>query len=255
MKFFIDVQGTLIDDNERKPLPGAREFIQALNEKGIDYVVITNNTKQPSQLFLDYLRSLGFDIRRYLDPLMVLEETLPQRKIAAYGAEGFLSTLREIGYDLCYDDPQAVVLSVKEDYTFDEFAQIDEFLLSGAKLVGMHKTSLYAKGKKRYPGVGALLAMFEYACGVHGEVVGKPSRLFFQKALEMVGSKFDEITIISDDVIGDLVGAKELGMRTVFVLSGKFKKSEEILPKLPPSLRPDMVCRNIEEAAKRLGVL
>ncbi len=256
MKFFIDVQGTLIDDKEKLPIPGSVEFIKSLNEKGIPYVIITNNTKQPSKKFLEYLQNVGFAIEeeRYIDPLMVLQEVIKEKKVAAYGVEGFLDVLCALGYELDYDAPKSVILSVKENYTFEEFAKIDEFLLQGAALYGMHRTSLYAKNGKRYPGVGALLEMFEYACGVQAQVVGKPSPLFYRRALAKVGGEFEDVTIISDDVQGDLVGAKKLGMKTVFVLSGKFKKADEILPKMPKELHPDMICSDIAEAAKCLGV-
>ncbi|BCD67542.1 HAD-IIA family hydrolase [Nitratiruptor sp. YY09-18] len=254
MKFFIDVQGTLIDDTHRLPLPGAIEFVDALNKKAIPYVIITNNTKQLD--FLEYLRTLGFEIddQNYIDPLQILPEAMPYKRVAAYGLDQFLQTLQKLGFILEYKDPEAVLLSVKRDYTFEEFADIDEFLLLGKPLFGMHQTSLYAKGDRRYPGVGALAAMFSFATGVQPQFIGKPSEYFFKKALEKIGAKnFKEITIISDDVQGDLMGAAKLGMRSVFVLSGKYKRAEEILPKL--GFTPDLVCRDIAEAGKKLGVL
>ncbi len=256
MKLFIDVQGTLISDKDRSPLPGALEFIEKLNRKKIEYVVITNNTKSSSQEFLSFLQSLGFAIpkERYIDPLMVLKEVLKVQRVAGYGVESFLKILKDLGYELEYTNPQAVVLSVKSDYSFEEFAQINEFLLSGARLVGMHKTTLYVKNNKRYPSVGALLAMFEYACSVQSEVVGKPSELFYQKALQRIGGDFRDVVIISDDVVGDLVGAKRLGMKTLFVLTGKFKSAQEIVPKLDPTLRPDFIAKELYEAANLLGV-
>ena len=253
MKFFIDVQGTLIDDKEKKPIKGAIAFIDALNKKQIPYVVITNNTKKRD--FLGYLQSLGFAIeaKNYIDPLQVLREVLKFKKVAAYGVEEFIKNIQALGYELDYSSPEAVVLSVKSDYTFEEFAQIDEFLLLGAKLYGMHQTSLYVKNNKRYPSVGALLEMFAYATGVEYEVVGKPSKLFFSKALKKIGGEFDEVMIISDDVQGDLIGAAKLGMKTAFVLSGKFKSAQEILPKL--GFKPDIVAKSIYEVGQQLGVV
>jgi NagD protein len=253
--FFIDVQGTLIDDIDKKPIRGAIEFIDALNVKNTPYMIITNNTKVKSEEFLKYLNSIGLNIpkSRYIDPLMILKEVLTAKSVAPYGSYGFIENIKNLGFELDYKTPEAVVLSVKKDYSFEEFGDIDEFLLRGAKLVGMHKTSLYAK-EKRYPGVGALMAMFEFATGVKGEVVGKPSRIFFDKALKKIGAKsFKDITIISDDVVGDLQGAAKLGMRSVFVLSGKFKSAEEILPKI--DFKPDIIAKDMLDAAKRLGVL
>ncbi len=253
MKFFIDVQGTLIDDAQQLPIPGAIAFIDALNKKGIPYVLITNNTKRLD--FLEYLRSLGFDVkkRNYIDPLQILKSTLPYTKVAAYGVESFLQALQQLGFKLDFEDPEAVVLSVKDSYTFEEFADIDEFLLQGKPLFGMHQTSLYAKNSRRYPGVGALAAMFAFATGVEPKFIGKPSPYFFRKALEGIGGRFEEVTIISDDLPGDLIGAAKLGMRTVFVLSGKFKSAEEIVAKV--DYKPDLICLDIAEAGKKLGVL
>ena len=253
MKFFIDVQGTLIDDIHKRPIPGSIQFIDALNEKKIPYAVITNNTKQKD--FLGYLQDLGFCIQKqnYIDPLMVLQEVLDAKKVAPYGIPAFIDIVASMGYVIDYLSPEAVVLSVKANYSFDEFAQIDEFLLQGAKLFGMHQTSLYVHNGKRYPGVGALLEMFAFATKVEYQVVGKPSRLFFQKALQKIGGDFHDVTIISDDPQGDLEGAKRLGMQTVFVLSGKFKSADEIVPRL--TYKPDMIAANIFEAGKLLGVV
>ena len=49
--FFIDVQGTLIDDINKEPIDGACEFIDFLNNENIPYMVVTNNTKKASKDF------------------------------------------------------------------------------------------------------------------------------------------------------------------------------------------------------------
>ncbi len=238
--FFIDVQGTLIDDNTKLPIRGAIEFIDHLNGASIPYMVITNSTKYSSETFLHYLNSIGLNIpgNHYLDPLMVLEERISkEKKIAAYGSQEFLTVLSEMGYALEYASPDVVLIAIKEDFEADEYAQMIEFILGGCELIGMHETSLYVKNNKRYPGVGAILKMLECATSTHYCVVGKPSRAFFESALSLLSyqkadARFEEITMISDDVTGDLIPAQELGMRGVFVLSGKYRNAAEILPQL-----------------------
>jgi NagD protein len=246
MMYFIDVQGTLIEDNTKLPTRGAVAFIDYLNTHQIPYMVITNSTKNPSDEFLAYLNSIGLNIPRehYLDPLMMLESHIDKAKrIAAYGSEPFLNVVRVMGYTLDYISPDVVLVAIKEDFNPEEYAQMIEFLLSGASLVGMHETTLYAKNHKRYPGVGAILKMLEFATSVHYTVVGKPSLPFFEEALSRLsmqkeGVEFRDITIISDDVKGDLIGAQELGMKGIFVLSGKYRSAEEIIPSLELSQRP-----------------
>lgn len=256
--YFIDVQGTLISDNDKSPIRGSLEFIKMCNDKNIPYMVITNNTKKASNDFYDFLKSLGFEFEfsKYLDPLMLLESRVCKDSVAAYGADEFLKTLVNMGYTLDYENPKTVLVAIKEDFSSEEFAQMIEFLLCGAKLVGMHETSIYAKNSKRYPGVGAILKMLEFATSVTYEVVGKPSEAFYNESLlklkeQNSGAEFSKITMISDDVKGDLGGAKEMGMKTIFVTSGKYKTQAEIVPFLKPELRPDAVfgdMQNILEA-------
>lgn len=238
--YFIDVQGTLIDDNTKLPLPGAVEFINHLNQSAVAYVVITNSTKYSSEEFLGYLHSIGLNILpgHYIDPLMVLANELDVTKtIAAYGSEEFLDQLVAMGYILDYTSPDTVLVSIKEDFCAAEYSQMIELVLSGARLMGMHETSLYVKNGKRYPGVGAILKMIEFATQESYVTIGKPSSSFFGAALTLLrqqnkSAQFTDITIISDDVTGDVLPAQSLGMKGTFVLSGKYRSREEILPKL-----------------------
>jgi NagD protein len=250
------VQGTLISDSDKSPIRGSIEFIDMLNKKKIPYMVVTNNTKKASKDFYNYLKSIGFNFEfsSYLDPLMLLESRVQKDAVAAYGAEEFLNTLKNMGYKLDYKNPKTVLIAIKEDFHADEYAQMIDFLLSGAKLVGMHETSIYAKNSKRYPGVGAILKLLEFATSVNYTVVGKPSIAFYEEARKAlhVEAKFEDITMISDDVKGDLGGAKEMGMKSVFVTSGKYKSADEIVPFLEKQLRPDLIFSDMQEILESL---
>jgi len=257
--YFIDVQGTLISDEDKSPIAGSLEFIEYLNQEAIPYMVITNNTKKASSDFYNYLTSIGFDFTfdKYLDPLMILESRVSKDAVAAYGAAEFLKTLQNMGYSFEYDDPKTVLIAIKEDFTADEYAQMIDFLLAGAKLVGMHETSIYAKNNKRYPGVGAILKMLSFATSASYDVVGKPSVSFYEEALKRLqqqnsSASFEEITIISDDVKGDLGGAKELGMKTLFVTSGKYRSADEIVPLLDEKLKPDRILADMQAVLESL---
>ncbi len=257
--YFIDVQGTLIDDVNKQPIAGSIEFLEHLNKTQTPYMVITNNTKKQSNVFLDYLNSIGLPISKthYLDPLMLLESRVSKEAVAAYGAQEFLDVLIKMGYELNYTNPKTVLIAIKEDFNSEEYAQMIDFLLSGAQLIGMHETTIYAKNKKRYPGVGAILKMLEFATSASYEVVGKPSCNFYDESLAGLkkqnnGAQFEDVTIISDDVKGDLSGAKMMGMKTVFVTSGKYKTADEILPLLKAVEQPDLVFDDMQKFMESL---
>jgi len=257
--YFIDVQGTLISDADKSPIRGSIRFINKLNENKTPYMIVTNNTKKDSKVFYEFLKSSGFDFdfSSYLDPLMLLESRVPKEAVAAYGADEFLDTLVKMGYKLDYKNPRTVLIAIKENFTADEYAQMIDFLLSGAALVGMHETSIYAKNSKRYPGVGAILKLLEFATSTKYTVIGKPSVAFYEEALhklrEQIGYvDFDKVTMISDDVKGDLGGAKELGIKTIFVTSGKYKTAQEIVPFLKEELKPDFVYGDMQNVLESI---
>ncbi|WP_419768085.1 HAD-IIA family hydrolase [Arcobacter sp.] len=243
--YFIDVQGTLIDDINKDPINGAIEFIDTLNEKNIPYVVITNNTKFKSEDFKKFLNDKGFNIKNYIDPFYILNTVTKEKTVAAFGADEFLKTMVDLGYILDYENPKELIVSIKKDYTNEDYASMIEIALRVNSIIGMHDTSIYSKDGRRYPGVGAIMKMIKFATNKDYKVVGKPSIGFFQSAKNIINVDFKDIMIVSDDMIGDLIGAQNLGMSSCLVLSGKIKSEKEILSTLDEKDKPNFICKDI----------
>ncbi|EKM58762.1 uncharacterized protein PHACADRAFT_87446 [Phanerochaete carnosa HHB-10118-sp] len=81
-------------------------------------------------------------------------------------------------------------------------------------------------------GPGPFVAALETATGARAEVVGKPSRAFFEMVIASFGEdevcSDGKITIIGDDIETDLGGgAVELGLWRVLVRTGKYRAGDE----------------------------
>ncbi|EHD2721385.1 HAD-IIA family hydrolase [Campylobacter coli] len=229
--FFLDVQGTLISDADKSLIYGAKELIDFLNTKNIPYVVITNNTKKID--FLEKLRQKGLAIKEgaYIDPFSVLGYILRPCKVAAFGAEEFIQSLEKLGFEMDFENPMAVLVASYDDFKFQDFALMMEYAKEGVQFIAMHESSIYKKEGRLYPGVGSIMAMLQNAIDFKYQVVGKPSTAFYKEALRLLrnynkNADFEDIKIISDDLKGDLVQAKELGMKTLLVLSGKISDTK-----------------------------
>ncbi|HEB9289057.1 TPA: HAD-IIA family hydrolase [Campylobacter coli] len=229
--FFLDVQGTLISDADKSLIYGAKELIDFLNTKNIPYVVITNNTKKID--FLERLRQKGLAIKEdaYIDPFSVLRYILRPCKVAAFGAEEFIQSLEKLGFEMDFENPMAVLVASYDDFKFQDFALMMEYAKEGVQFIAMHESSIYKKEGRLYPGVGSIMAMLQNAIDFKYQVVGKPSTAFYKEALRLLrnynkNADFEDIKIISDDLKGDLVQAKELGMKTLLVLSGKISDTK-----------------------------
>jgi ribonucleotide monophosphatase NagD (HAD superfamily) len=75
-------------------------------------------------------------------------------------------------------------------------------------------------------------------------VIGKPSREYFQQALNDLGVEPAEVLVVSDDPFSDLAGAKRMGMRGAFVLSGKYRDAS-VVDAIPEAERPDVIVPRI----------
>ncbi|KAL7419818.1 hypothetical protein Q5752_005734 [Cryptotrichosporon argae] len=82
-------------------------------------------------------------------------------------------------------------------------------------------------------GLGPFVAALEAAAGVHATVLGKPTRRFFELALERLGlgvgvGAGGDVGVVGDDVENDLgEGARELGLRRILVRTGKYRPGDE----------------------------
>lgn len=233
--YFVDIQGTLLSDEDKSPLSGALDLIGHFNKNDIPYVLVTNNTKQLSSELIHELHVKGFEFpkERFIDPLMVLADMVGDNSVKPFGSEKFCSILPSLNFQVVEENPDTILVASDDRFSSLDFANMIEFVINGAKPLGMHATSTYVKRGHRFPGVGAVMAMIEYATGVKAEVVGKPSETFYKKAFEILKKQNErldlhEVTMISDDGIGDLAGAKDLGIGTNLVLSGKCKSATEV---------------------------
>lgn len=243
--FFLDVQGTLISDVDKSLICGAKELIDFLNKQNLPYVVITNNTKKLD--FLENLRQKGLAIKEnaYIDPFCVLKNHLKPCKIAAFGADEFLQSLESLGFELDFANPKVVLIASYDDFKFQDFASMIEFVKDDVKFFAMHETSIYKKDNRLYPGVGSIMAMLKNAINFDYEVIGKPSFAFYNEALKLLKmqdekAEFKDIKMISDDLKGDLLKAKELGMKTLLVLSGKISDTKGLDTSLLDGIYPSV---------------
>lgn len=93
---------------------------------------------------------------------------------------------------------------------------------------------------------GAYVAAFEYCLGVKAVILGKPTKAFFQDALQVVGGTPEDTIMIGDDIVSDVGGAQQMDMRGFLLRTGKYKRSDEI----DREVIADGVFDNLEQAVE-----
>ncbi len=74
---------------------------------------------------------------------------------------------------------------------------------------------------------GPFVAALEYATGRQAILFGKPSRAFFEAALESLGCAAHEAVMVGDDVESDVAGAQAASLLGLLVKTGKYRPGDE----------------------------
>ena len=96
---------------------------------------------------------------------------------------------------------------------------------------------------------GSFIKAIEYATGKEAKLIGKPSPIYFQTALNNLGyEKNQEFLMLGDDIESDIEGAKNSGGKGVLIYTGKTK-----FPLLTDiKTKPDYEAMDLNEVIKLL---
>jgi HAD superfamily hydrolase (TIGR01458 family) len=252
--YLIDIEGTIVKDKSFVPIDGAIDWVNSLKSKDRRFVFVSNNTTHRPIDLLGSLRSVGFHLEEenLVTCVGAALDWLRTKKIKScfvIGSVGLKAFLNENGTETREDEKTEAVLvglDTSLDYRKLKIA-VNALVKNNAYLLALHENRLYKDEKGELsPSVGAVVKALEYCCQKRAKVFGKPNPTFFRQILKRLKAKPDDCMMISDDPLSDLLGAKKLGMKTVFVTSGKYK-DKEILKSLNKKFQPDFIYQNISQ--------
>ena len=244
----FDVDGVLTFQG--KTYPGAVEIIDLLKEKGIKIRFVTNSTLKSKKSCAERLREQGFAakdeevITASYATAVYLREVNPRSCWVLLEREGF-NEFKEFQHDT--ENPEYVVVGdYREKFTFDTMNKALRLLLKGAKLIGMSPELIDASMGDYELNVGSWAEMLEKASGVEAVYIGKPGQYMFELALKSMGVDKKDVIMVGDKVSTDVVGAQNMGIKTILVKTGEFDEKDLV------NGSPDFVCGSIEDIVEIL---
>ncbi|OOG24132.1 hydrolase [Thioalkalivibrio denitrificans] len=222
----LDLSGVLYVGDQA--LPGALDAVVRLQGSGMPVRYITNTTRSPRRAIHEKLVRMGFSIPEaeiFTAPgavRAVLErEKLTPLLIIHPGLEPEFA-------DLPAGEPDAVVLGDAGDsFTYERLNRAFRLLMEGAPLLAMGNNRYFREADGLSLDIGPFLRALEYAAGMQGTVLGKPSADFFQAAVSDMGLEPAEVLMVGDDVEADVEGALDAGLQACLVRTGKYRPSDE----------------------------
>lgn len=253
--FLLDVEGVLVRDKAYQPIAGSVAWVEGLEDRGLPWCLVSNNTTHTPQEVVADLSAVGFPVTEArmvgaLDLGACWLRERGRRQLLWLGHPRLRDWWQEQGFSLAGADAcDTVVLGLNPEL---ELASLDAALPAlldrGVDLLCLHRNTFWldAAGRRRL-GPGAWAAALEVLPGPGRTVtVGKPAEPIYHEALKRVAAAPAETLFISDDPVADLVTAGRLGLRTAFVLSGKHADCD-VLGSLDQDDWPDLICASLAD--------
>jgi NagD protein len=245
--YLLDMDGVLYRGGQL--IPGADRFIADLQASHIPFLFLTNNSQRTRRDVATHLRRLGIHAgeKQVFTCAMATARFLARQKPGGtafvIGESGLHTALHVNGYSIVDKDADYVVVGEGRNFTFESMETALNLILGGSKLVATNLDPNCPSSKGTRPGCGAVVAMLEKASGIQAFSVGKPSGVMFQSAAEELGLPHRNTVLIGDTMETDILGAVQLGVKSILVLSGGTKWED--LGRY--AYRPDKVAKSLAE--------
>lgn len=251
--WLTDMDGVLV--HEQRAIPGASEFIAALQKSGKKFLVLTNNSIYTPRDLRARLLAGGIDVPEQaiwtsaLATAQFLESQRPGGTAYVIGEAGLTTALHEVGYVLTEQAPDYVVLGETRTYSFAGITRAIRLIGAGARFIATNPDPTGPSAEGPLPATGSVAALITRATGVAPYFVGKPNPLMMRSALNQIEAHSETTVMIGDRMDTDIVSGLEAGMRSVLVLSGSTGEHE--VDRFP--YRPTRIVESIADVVPLVG--
>jgi HAD superfamily hydrolase (TIGR01458 family) len=224
----LDIDGVLHVSGD--PIPGAQKAVAELRGSGHLLRFVTNNSTRPRTRLAQELREMGFELEdaELQTTSGAAARELEGKRVLALVMAAIVPDLE--GLELVGDHADAVLvggcdetLEPNQVFSYMNLARAFAEIQMGASFYCLHKNRWWQTSRGPMLDGGAFVAGLEYATGVEATVLGKPSPSYFAAALDALDAEPELTWLVTDDVEGDIRGARLFGIRTALVRTGKFR--------------------------------
>lgn len=234
---FASVRGWLFDVDGvlhvgSRPVSGARELLGDLLAREIPFRLLTNTTTASRATLAARLLAMGLPVsEELLITAPVATAAYVRRRfpgVACYllakgdAVDDFHAVgVPIVGPDGAPDAGVVVIGGAEDELTYARLNHAYRLLLSGARLVAMHRNTAWRTAEGMALDSGPFVTALATAAGTRATVIGKPAAAFFRQAIRDIGLPVTALVMVGDDARNDLAPARRLGLVGVLVRTGK----------------------------------
>ncbi len=238
--FLLDMDGTFYLGDHL--LPGALEFIEVLQQQDRQYLFLTNNSSKSSRQYVEKITRLGLVISQEKvltsgeATVMYLQHQKPGARVYVVGTSALESEFTEHDFVLTAEAPDFIVLGFDTTLTYAKLWRLCDLVHAGIPYIATHPDYNCPTETGFMPDIGATMAFVRASTGRDPDVIlGKPNRLFVEKAAERLGIPVSDLCMIGDRLYTDIALGSVAGIPTILVLSGETRAEEVSTSPFQPS--------------------
>ena len=230
MKLFLfDMDGTLYLGNQLYPF--TIELLETIKKTGGKYLFMTNNSSKSVVDYVKKLEKLGIPATR--DEFMTssqatafyLHKHHEGQKLYVCGTESLKEELRMEGFTVTtdLDKVECIVMGFDTELTFQKLHDVSYLLLTRPNLpyIATNPDLVCPTEFGSVPDCGSVCIGIKNATGKEPVVIGKPSPLMPQLAMERLGIAKEQSCVIGDRIYTDVKSGLNAGITGILVLSGE----------------------------------
>jgi len=245
--YLIDMDGVIYRGGVL--IPGAIRFVNRLLEENIPFLFLTNNSQRTRRDVATKLTRLGISVDEdhvftcAMSTARYLGRRKPMGTAYVIGEGGLLTALHQNGYSVVDHSPDFVVVGEGRTVNLEILESATQMILDGAKLIATNLDPNCPTKTGTRPGCGATIAYLETATGTRALNMGKPSPIMMRAARKQLGLATSQTIMIGDTLETDILGAVQMGYRSILVKSGTSNELE--LSRC--AYRPDLVIDSVND--------
>ena len=227
--FLFDQDGTLYLGNQLYPF--TIPMLNKLKETGRRYMFMTNNSSKSVADYIKKLEKMGITATRedFITSSQAtayyLKKYHPGKTLYVCGTKSLIAELESEGFrtttDL--DKVECVVMGFDTELTFQKLEDVSKLLLTRKELpyIATNPDLVCPTEYGSVPDCGSVCEMIYTATGRRPVVIGKPSSLMPELAMEHTGYKKEETAVVGDRIYTDVKSGLNAGITGILVLSGE----------------------------------
>ncbi|MNO75398.1 putative hydrolase YutF [compost metagenome] len=255
--YLIDLDGTLYHGN--RIIPGAAQLISGLKAHGIPHLFVTNNSSRTPAEVARHLQEMGIPAEEQevctsaVAAAQYVASIKPDAKVAPIGESGLLHALQDAGLTVDKDQPDFVIQGIDRSFTYETLTRAAQWISAGARYVLTNPDLLLPSQEGLMPGAGTISAAIKAATGAEPVIIGKPSSILMNFAIDRLGLRNEDVAVIGDNMLTDISAGVHAGCGTILVLTGLTTRDN--LQKFVDAsgVQPDVICNDLEELRNMIG--